>query len=321
MITIFSSNSDNSTNNVIDWLYLNCHPYTRINGDINKSWNSFTMSINSSKEEDSSLNIGQVWFRRLPQSLPKISFSEARGQVNLGDQDRFNRYFHKEIESARSGIISMIRNNCFCIGNPKVHNINKLETLILATKCGFTIPSTLVTEKKKEVLRFLMKKKRIVTKPSYEGIGFNIDNIPHMGYTEEITREHIDDFPEEFALSCFQELIEKEIEIRTFYLDGECYSMAIFSQLDSQTNIDFRRYNTKRRNRNIPFQLPRDVEEKIKTLMQEIDLNCGSIDLIYSKNKKFIFLEINPVGQYGMTSHPCNYNLDKVIADKLAKGI
>ena len=31
-------------------------------------------------------------------------------------------------------------------------------------------------------------------------------------------------------------------------------------------------------------------------------------------NDDFIFLEVNPVGQFGMTSSPCNYSLEKKIA-------
>jgi hypothetical protein len=34
-------------------------------------------------------------------------------------------------------------------------------------------------------------------------------------------------------------------------------------------------------------------------------------------NKELVFLEINPVGQFGMVSHPCNYYLEKRIAQNL----
>jgi D-alanine-D-alanine ligase-like ATP-grasp enzyme len=48
--------------------------------------------------------------------------------------------------------------------------------------------------------------------------------------------------------------------------------------------------------------------------MQKLKLNTGSIDMIYTNDSKFIFLEVNPVGQFGMVSKPCNYNLEKKIA-------
>ena len=39
-----------------------------------------------------------------------------------------------------------------------------------------------------------------------------------------------------------------------------------------------------------------------------------------NKNDNYYFLEINPVGQYGMVADPCNYELDKLIAKYLING-
>jgi len=51
--------------------------------------------------------------------------------------------------------------------------------------------------------------------------------------------------------------------------------------------------------------------------MLEVGLNCASIDLIKSTNGKYYFLEINPVGQFGMVDFPCNYGLHKIVAEEL----
>ena len=48
--------------------------------------------------------------------------------------------------------------------------------------------------------------------------------------------------------------------------------------------------------------------------MKKVGLNTGSIDLIQSTDGQIYFLEINPAGQIGMTSKPCNYYLEKKIA-------
>jgi len=37
------------------------------------------------------------------------------------------------------------------------------------------------------------------------------------------------------------------------------------------------------------------------------------LDLIYSKENEYAFLEINPVGQFGMVSYLCNYHLRQFI--------
>jgi glutathione synthase/RimK-type ligase-like ATP-grasp enzyme len=119
--------------------------------------------------------------------------------------------------------------------------------------------------------------------------------------------------------SLIQEYIEKEYEVRVFYLDGVCYSMAIFSQNDTQTSVDFRQYNRKKPNRNVPYHLPVSLQEKVEKIMTSLRLNTGSLDFIRSVNGEYFFLEINPAGQYGMMSQRCNYNLEKKVAEWLCK--
>jgi hypothetical protein len=36
-----------------------------------------------------------------------------------------------------------------------------------------------------------------------------------------------------------------------------------------------------------------------------------------TKKGEYVFLEVNPIGQFGMVSAPCNYNLEKKIAQYL----
>ncbi len=53
----------------------------------------------------------------------------------------------------------------------------------------------------------------------------------------------IEKLPDTFSPSLIQGYVEKKYELRIFYLNGECFASAIFSQLDEQTKIDFRNYN------------------------------------------------------------------------------
>src|SRR5690606_41647080 len=66
-----------------------------------------------------------------------------------------------------------------------------------------------------------------------------------------------------------------------------------------------------RSNRTVAFNLPSDIENKLTKLMNVLSLNFGSIDMIVSKNREYYFLEVNPVGQFGMVSFPCNYNIER----------
>src|SRR5690606_35383893 len=106
-------------------------------------------------------------------------------------------------------------------------------------------------------------------------------------------------------------------EVRSYFLNNKFYSMAIFSQLDSLSELDFKRFSDFNPPRTVPYKLPFYVEEKLNLLMNFLQLDNGSIDLIMSSKGDFVFLEINPLGQFGMVSVPCNYNIEHDLAKYL----
>src|SRR4029077_20858467 len=108
-------------------------------------------------------------------------------------------------------------------------------------------------------------------------------------------------------------------ELRVFYLAGECHAMAIFSQNDPETRADFRRYNRLRPNRMVPLRLSSETAARIRRLMDDLGLETGSLDLLQTPDGREVFLEINPVGQFGMVSAPCNYHLEKKVAELLIR--
>ena len=197
--------------------------------------------------------------------------------------------------------------------------MNRLTTLDLAKKHGLKTPFFEVISNTKHFNKSKIGKK-FVTKAIENGIYHLVEGKSYYTYTElqninDFINTNIDIFP-----SLVMNFIEKKYEIRSFYIEGHFYSMAIFSQSNKQTEVDFRKYSEEKPNRNEPFKLPTKIETKLKKLFKEIGLNTGSVDLIVNKQDDFIFLEINPVGQYGMTSEPCNYNLDDIIAKYLING-
>lgn len=45
--------------------------------------------------------------------------------------------------------------------------------------------------------------------------------------------------------------------------------------------------------------------------MKGLNINMGSVDLLKASDGDIYFLEINPVGQFGLVSNFCNYHLEK----------
>jgi glutathione synthase/RimK-type ligase-like ATP-grasp enzyme len=99
-----------------------------------------------------------------------------------------------------------------------------------------------------------------------------------------------------------------------FYLDGRFFAWAIISQSSAQTSTDYRKYDAQKPNRVVPYSLPENVEQKLMDLFGKIGLNTGSVDLMVDSEDDYYFLEINPVGQFGVLSKSTNYQLELEIA-------
>jgi len=322
MVVIFSEKDDQSTSLVLTWLIRYKVPFVRINKGVNLDQIRINISEGQTEllfDNGRKIDLNKVsgyWFRRggFVFNNQKISSSIATESLRLEVESIQKR----ELKTMYGFLYSQL-DKVKSIGSYSTAGVNKLEVLNYAQEVGLKIPETLITSKKTELLDFQKKNKEIITKAIYEvPILKEIEGHFFLYFTGLVKKEMIDSLPESFFPSLFQKCIEKKYELRTFFLNGKCKTMTIFSQEDQQTKLDFRYYNKKFPNRTVPFKLPKEIELKIKKLMKKIPLNCGSIDMILSKKLEFVFLEVNPVGQFGMTSYPNNFYLERDIAEYLA---
>lgn len=316
MILILSTPTDNDTNCVIQWLNFYNKPFFRLN-DEDLMQGKTTFFYNPSNPEESYVehflirvyikDIKTVWFR-------KFGFL-FEYQNDLGKNNDLMKYMYAEFRSLSNLLFEALNSKKWLY--KRKDTVSKLEVLTRAKISGLNIPKTIITTQK-EVLKtfFYSNNSKIITKSIGEAKYIVYEKHGFMFNTQLI--EDIDSFDTVFSPSLFQEYIDKEIEIRTFYLNEKCYSMAIFSQMDERTKIDFRIYDSEYPNRCVPYKLPNEIENSIIQLMKSINLNTGSLDIIKSsRDGLFYFLEVNPSGQFGMVSFPCNYNLHKKVADYL----
>jgi ATP-GRASP peptide maturase of grasp-with-spasm system len=322
MILIISQHcGEYSTDYVMDWLDHKNVDYAKVNGNDFVEHCSFTTHITTGETEikcnEDTIKFSEVkvfWYRRWLSEGYHFSkyenlFNDAYSKL------RISRQLNNELLTIRNYLWQSQKNKPWLSNIEKV-KVNKLEVLQKAYEFGLDIPDTIITNSKKALIEFKKKHGSIITKAIGEATMLSKNNISYSAFTAVLTDHIIKEIPEQFYPSLVQEAVDKDYELRVFYLDGEFYSMAIFSQEDEQTSIDFRDYNLIKPNRRVPHKLPNDIKDKLILLMRSLDLNTGSIDLIKTKNR-YVFLEINPVGQFGMTSSPCNYHLEEKVADYL----
>ena len=194
----------------------------------------------------------------------------------------------------------------------------KLKDLFLAQKAGFAIPNTLVTTDKNQLARFVQAHPKVITKPLNYHINIETADVFFKSTgTRIVTPADLDLLDEHFFPLFAQAYVEKKIEIRIFFLKNQLFPMAIFSQQDDTTRLDYRHYDTEKPNRNVPFALPDAVAERVRTFIEFAQLDTGSIDLILGEDHVYYFLEVNPCGQFSWVSLHCNYYLEEKIAQYL----
>ncbi len=332
MHLIFSETSDFSTNNVIDWLIHWNITYLRYNG-VSENENEFDFSkcefcIYFDNENDSkgiyykNINIikeaKSIWFRR-PKKTLKDFYSPNTTKISLIPNDVLDNWLKPHFRVLKEFVVDSLSQKKV-LGSYTITGLNKPQILSLAKKNGLEIPKTIITNSFSVLQNFFQNNNnKIISKALHECINYFPENKNYgiIEYTNLI--EDIKTIPNIFATSIFQEFIEKEYEIRIVYLDKELYAMAIFSQNNNKTKIDFRNYDKIKPNRMVPYRIDESLKQNLICLMKEIGLNMGSIDLLKAKNGKIYFLEINPVGQYDFVSYYCNYNIDHEIANFLIK--
>ncbi|MGK9119043.1 grasp-with-spasm system ATP-grasp peptide maturase [Olivibacter jilunii] len=321
MVLLLTGDGDLASDVVVNVLDNLKHPFFRINSfdlleeDFNISVSNNKKSLIVRGNEIDISSVGAVWYR-------KFGFFR-KSKVYNHIKERFGGDFadniSKEFSSVLGGVVGLLKNKEW-LTSPDAINLNKLEVLLEAKEVGMDIPdSHILTSKsvfnKEEAFNAFITKS--IKDPWIIRNMKDLSDIYTM-FTSVIDHNDIAEMPTSYFPSLIQRKIDKEYEVRVFFLIRKFYSMAIFSQSDDQTKVDFRRYNWNIPNRTIPYLLPKEIEKKLMKLVKKLKLNCCSIDLIKGKDGKYYFLEINPTGQFGMVDFPCNYNLHYNVAKTLA---
>lgn len=326
MILIVSDEIDQTTNSVIDWLIQQNAEYVRINSNsffqstfIHLSTDCVKISFLTDKMQNE-VDISKVssfWYRKGDFTYDYSSFLSS---VPKDLKKSVYRHMFDEWNTIKNFLFDSIGKKKQSLGNYFEHVSNKLSYLILAKECNLLIPETFVCNEKSQIRKLLKEKKNdeFITKSVQDIFNSVYNDYNLFTYTSLISADDLEILPNVFFPSLIQEKLNKKYELRIFFMNDEFYPMAIFSQSDNKTKIDFRNYNFENPNRTVPYKLPNEIEQKLTKFIQSSQLNTGSIDMIVTPTNEYYFLEVNPSGQFGALSYDCNYYLEKKIANYLS---
>ena len=314
MIYIISEKTDLMTDLVIEYLVARNAKFKRYNDDTFCP-SSFYLS-NEGQSLSPFINAGKIWNRRgrlnlLPDAV-NANYESRRAFVNYLKRETETLNFYQEDHLKRQ-----LKKNYLGSFAQEMHT-NKLINLSFAKEIGFRIPETLVTTEKKELIAFNEKHPKVITKDLKAPANIRAEryNLTSTG-VKLVNQKMIDQLEETFVPIFLQQYTEKKYEIRVFIACEKLYPMAIFSQSDRQTQVDYRNYNKRKPNRCVPVHLPESIQEKIWTFMRTTAMDTASMDIILTPENEYCFLEVNPMGQFHWLSENCNYHIEKDIAEFL----
>ncbi len=177
---------------------------------------------------------------------------------------------------------------------------NKAMQLQKARSCGFSVPDTLISNDPSQIRDFAkLHHKRGIIYKSFTPIGFKEEGGDYLSVsTTRLSKDHLTDV---FALqNCpgiYQPYIEKSFELRVTVFGHHCITAKIDSQNMPGGETDWRIAKLEHQTAE-PFVLPKDIAEICSSLLMSMGLAYGAIDLIVTPEGEYIFLEINPHGQF-----------------------
>jgi len=182
------------------------------------------------------------------------------------------------------------------------HADRKPRQLALARQAGLSVPDTLCTTDPAEVRRFAAAHPEGLITKVFTGFAVGSRQAPEVVMTTAVDPAELVDFDDADALrSCpatFQELVPKERELRVTLVGRAAFVSSIDTTGVPEASVDWRRARGQLASRWRRDVLPDHVLDALHRLMDRLGLDYGAADLIHTPDGRWVFLELNPAGEY-----------------------
>lgn len=194
---------------------------------------------------------------------------------------------------------------------------NKTNQLALAARLGLQVPRTLITNSPEAFLDFYSEcNGRLVTKTLYDP-RVDRDGERHATFTRPVRRRDVARYRSiRHAPLIAQEYVPKRIELRIMVVGSRVLAAEIHSQASHATRDDWRHYDFDRTPHS-RHELPDEVAARCVRLVETLGLCFGAIDMVLTPDREYVFLELNPNGQWAWIQDLTALPISEAIADLL----
>jgi hypothetical protein len=241
-----------------------------------------------------------VWWRRPQPFRPPPGTDEAQ-----------RRFALSEAATAFQGLYQAL--DAFWINEPARDAVagHKAYQLALAQQIGLDIPPTLMTNHIEEARAFWRQHEGEVIYKQFIALPDAWRPTQRLTPEDEAQAESI-----AYAPVIFQKYVPAVADLRITAVDGEFYAAAAdvreadYPQ-DMRMNLDAV-YEA--------CELPPEMTVKLGDLMGRLGLVYAAIDMRLTPDGRYVFLEINPAGQFLYIEHATGQPIAAALAQALLKG-
>jgi hypothetical protein len=198
----------------------------------------------------------------------------------------------------------------------------KASQLRVAAELGLELPPTLVTNSSEEFLDFYNQHNgNVVSKLAGPAFDRTVGEAAGLQrFTEVISKRDIGYAASlQYCPMILQAYVPKRFELRITVVGKEVFAAEIHSQQTHHTRYDWRRYDLSN-TPHFPHDLPPELQERCVRLVERLELCYGAIDMILTPDGRYVFVEINPSGQYLWIEEETGLPISAAICDLLMAG-
>ncbi len=238
-------------------------------------------------------DIGAVWYRRArnPESFPRAAEQDAPFLRTEWARFLRNAYALASEQSNQADRLWV---------NPPAAAVaaeNKLVQLAAAERCGVRFPATLVSHDPAAIRRFVEKHRRVVYKSFMPHTWKDASGRMLSTFARILEPDMLDDRSLALCPGIFQAYVDKRHDLRVIAVGDRFFTVSLRSAT-GEAFVDWRAHTYEADMRAEPAALPGGYQERLQSLLRELGLVFGCIDVVIDTGGEAQFLEVNQAGQF-----------------------
>jgi glutathione synthase/RimK-type ligase-like ATP-grasp enzyme len=243
--------------------------------------------------------VSTVWWRRFRQPTPDPCITDPH----------VKRFSVSESAHALRGIFASLAIPVINDPGAERHASLKLVQLHLAKKVGLAVPRTIVSNDRGAVLDFIRSCEHAICKTI-------VCDYPHNILTRTCVASEFES-ERDVSLSpiIVQERVDASLDIRATIVDSLVFAGEL-ERSDINENVDCRATASGWRRHTLPLA----IQEQLLDLASSLGLTTGSVDMRLAQDGRYVFLEMNPSGQFLFLEVDAGLPISEAFADLLVSG-